>query len=205
MPEFQAILFDFDGVLVDSEPVHCDCWREVLAPLGVAVTWEIYAAHCVGAVDSQMVHTFAKLADPPADPARLWEQYPLKRQRFRERMAAHAPFAQGVGDFFRELAAHYKLGVVSSSSHAEIEPFLEAAGIRRYLATVVGGDDVKRHKPAPDPYVMAGERLGIQTALAVEDSPPGMESARAAGFTALQITDPARMMEVVRARLSLPD
>src|SRR5450432_309380 len=98
MPEFQAILFDFDGVLVDSE----------------------------------MVHTFAKLADPPADPARLWEQYPLKRQRFRERMAAHAPFAQGVGDFFRELAAHYKLGVVSSRSHAEIEPFLEAAGIRRY-------------------------------------------------------------------------
>src|SRR5580692_3789110 len=183
MPEFQAILFDFDGVLVDSEPVHCDCWREVLAPLGVPVTWELYAAHCVGAVDSKMVEVFAKLADPPADPAKLWERYPLKKQ------------------FFRELSAQYKLGVVSSSSHAEIEPFLEAAGIRQYLGTVVGGDDVKRHKPAPDPYVLAGERLGIQTALAVEDSAPGIESARAAGFTALQIADPARMMELVRTRL----
>jgi beta-phosphoglucomutase len=202
MAEFQAILFDFDGVLVDSEPVHCECWREVLAPLGVPVTWEVYAAHCVGAVDSSMVKVFAQLADPPADPAKLWEQYPLKKQRFRERMAANAPFAEGVGEFFRELSGQYKLGVVSSSSHAEIEPYLEASGIRQYLGTVVGGDDVKRHKPAPDPYVLAGERLGIQSALAVEDSPPGIESARAAGFAAVRITDPARMMDVVRARLS---
>jgi len=202
MAEFQAILFDFDGVLVDSEPVHCECWREVLAPLGVPVTWEVYAAHCVGAVDSSMVKIFAKLADPPADPAKLWEQYPLKKQRFRERMAANAPFAEGVGEFFRELSGEYKLGVVSSSSHAEIEPYLEASGIRQYLGTVVGGDDVKRHKPAPDPYVLAGERLGIRSALAVEDSPPGIESARAAGFAAVRITDPARMMDVVRARLN---
>jgi len=91
--------------------------------------------------------------------------------------------------------------VVSSSSHAEIEPYLEAAGIRPYLGTVVGGGDVKRHKPAPDPYVLAGERLGIRTALAVEDSAPGIESALAAGFAAVRVTDPARMMEVVRARL----
>ena len=201
MPEFQAILFDFDGVLVDSEPVHCDCWREVLAPLGVPVTWEVYAAHCVGAVDSSMVKVFAKLADPPADPARLWEQYALKKQLFRERMAANPPFVEGVLEFVRELSAEYRLGVVSSSSHAEIEPYLEASGIRPYLDTVVGGDDVKRHKPAPDPYVLAGERLGIQRALAVEDSPPGIESARAAGFAAVEIADPARMIEVVRARL----
>ena len=201
MPEFQAILFDFDGVLVDSEPIHCDCWREVLAPLGVPVTWEIYAAQCVGAVDSKMVEIFAKLADPPADPAKLWEQYPLKKQRFRERMAADPPLAEGLLEFFRELSAQYKLGVVSSSSHAEIEPYLEASGIRQYLGTVVGGDDVKRHKPAPDPYVLAGQRLGIRNALAVEDSPPGIQSASEAGFVALRVTDPARMMEVVRARL----
>jgi HAD superfamily hydrolase (TIGR01509 family) len=150
------------------------------------------------------VKVFAKLVDPPADPAQLWEQYPLKKQRFRERMAAHAPFAEGIAEFFRELSARYKLGVVSSSSHAEIEPFLEAAGIRQYLGTVVGGDDVKRHKPAPDPYVLAGERLGIETALAVEDSMPGVESARAAGFATLQISDPARMMELVRARVHAP-
>ena len=70
MPEFDEILFDFDGVLLDSEPVHCDCWREALAPLGVPITWEVYAAHCVGAADREMIHVFAKLLDPPADPAK---------------------------------------------------------------------------------------------------------------------------------------
>ena len=122
MPDFEAILFDFDGVLVDSEPVHCDCWREALAPLGVAVTWEVYAAHCVGAADSAMMPIFARLANPPADPAKLWERYAEKKERFRERMAAHPPFAEGLADFFRELSGQYKLAVVSSSAHAEIEP-----------------------------------------------------------------------------------
>lgn len=203
MPEFEAILFDFDGVLMDSEPIHCDCWREALEPLGIPVTWEIYSTHCVGAADSAMMPIFAKLVDPPVDPAKLWERYPVKKERFRERMAIHPPFAEGLSDFFRELSGRYKLGVVSSSAHAEIEPPLEAAGILKYVDTVVGGGDVKRHKPAPDPYVLAGARLGITKALAVEDSLPGMESARVAGFEALRITDPARMIEVVRGRLGL--
>src|ERR1035441_9340756 len=76
MPEFQAILFDFDGVLVDSEPVHCDCWREVLAPLGVPVTWEVYAAHCVGAVDScrSEEHTSELQSLPPRRSSDLGRQ-----------------------------------------------------------------------------------------------------------------------------------
>jgi HAD superfamily hydrolase (TIGR01509 family) len=201
MPEFEAILFDFDGVLLDSEPVHCDCWREVLAPLGVTVTWEAYAAHCVGAADHDMMRVFARLAQPPVDPDLLWQYYPRKKQVFRARMAADPPFAPGLADFFAELAAGYKLGVVSSSARAEIEPLLEAAGIRQYLGTVVCGEDVERHKPAPDPYLLAGERLGIRRALVAEDSAAGLESARAAGFEGLRITDPARMMEKVRERL----
>lgn len=201
MAQFEAILFDFDGVLLDSEPVHCECWRQVLEPLGVPVTWEVYAAHCVGASDRDMIHTFARLLDPPADPARLWAEYPRKVELFRKRMAVDPPFAAGLAEFFRELAARYKLGVVSSSARPEIEPLLDAAGISGYLDTVVSGEDVERHKPAPDPYLLAGRRLGIQRALAVEDSPAGIQSARTAGFEAVRITDPARMIEVVRRRL----
>jgi HAD superfamily hydrolase (TIGR01509 family) len=202
MDDFEAILFDFDGVLLDSEPVHCQCWKEALEPLGVPVTWEFYAAKCVGAADRDMMRIFATLCDPPADPAKLWEQHPHKKQLFQERMAVPPPFAPGLAEFFRELAQSYRLGVVSSSASTEIEPLLEAAGIRRHLGTVVSGGDVKRHKPAPDPYLLAGARLGIQRALAVEDSPAGMESARAAGFEALRIAHPARMMECVRERLT---
>jgi HAD superfamily hydrolase (TIGR01509 family) len=201
MPEFEAILFDFDGTLMDSEPVHCDCWREVLAPLGVPVTWEVYAKHCVGAADQDMMRVFAKLCDPPADPAHLWLAYPRKLALFRERMAANPPFPQGLAEFFRDLAPRYKLAVVSSSTRAEIQPPLASAGISQYFDTLVCGEDVERHKPAPDPYLLAGRRLGIRRALVVEDSAAGIQSARAAGFETVRITDPARMIEVVRARL----
>ncbi|MFN7997309.1 MAG: HAD family phosphatase [Bryobacteraceae bacterium] len=202
MHDYEAILFDFDGVLLDSEPVHCDCWREVLEPLGVPVTWELYAEKCMGASDRDMMPVFANLCDPPADPAKLWEQHPRKKQIFEARMAVDPPFAPGIKEFFRDLSTRYKLGVVSSSAHSEIVPLLEAVGIKPYLDTVVCGGDVKRHKPAPDPYLLAGERLGIRRALVLEDSPPGMESARAAGFEAVRITDPARMMDVVRQHLN---
>jgi beta-phosphoglucomutase len=201
MPGFEAVLFDFDGVLLDSEPIHCDCWREVLAPLGVRVTWDAYAAHCVGAADHQMMAVFAKLADPPADPARLWQEYDRKKQVFAERLRANPPFAHGLTEFFRDLAQSYKLAVVSSSARDEIEPLLSVAGIRDHLGTVVCGEDVERHKPWPDPYMLAGRRLGIQTALAVEDSVAGMQSAQAAGFESVRIANPARMMEAVRQRL----
>ena len=202
MADFEAVFFDFDGVLLDSEPVHCECWDEVLSPLGVHVTWEVYGAHCVGASDRDMMQVFANVCDPPADPATLWEQYPLKKRLFQERMAVEPPFAPGVADFFRDLAIRYRLAVVSSSASAEVAPLLEASGIRPHLSTVVCGEDVERHKPAPDPYLLAAARLGIQRALVVEDSPAGMESARAAGFEAMRIADPARMMDCVRQRLN---
>jgi beta-phosphoglucomutase len=197
----EAVLFDFDGVLLDSEPVHCDCWREVLAPLGVPVTWEVYARHGVGAPDRDMLRIFAGLTDPPADIEMLWAQYARKQQVFRERMAVDPPFAPGVAEFFRRLARGYKLGVVSSSARGEIEPLLEAAGVRGYLGTVVCGEDVEHYKPAPDPYLLAARHLDIRSALVVEDSQPGLASARAAGFETVHITDPARMMDVVRQRL----
>jgi HAD superfamily hydrolase (TIGR01509 family) len=149
-----------------------------------------------------MMKIFARLCDPPADEAKLWETYPDKKRLFQERMAVDPPFAPGVAEFFRELVQSYRLGVVSSSSRTEIEPLLEAVGIRPYLSVLVCGGDVQRHKPAPEPYLLAGERLGIKRALVIEDSAPGMASARAAGFDVLRIADPAQMMADVRRRLT---
>jgi len=200
--EFQAIFFDFDGVLMDSEPVHCDCWREALAPIGVNVTWQVYEAHCLGSSDRDMMKIFAALSDPPADPARLWKEYPRKKQIFYERMVANPPFVAGLKAFMQELAAQYKLGVVSSSAHDEIDHLLMAAGVYDLLGTVVCGHDAQRVKPAPDPYLLAARNLGVARALVVEDSDAGMESARAAGFEAVRITAPARMIETVRERLA---
>ena len=202
MPEFEAILFDFDGVLLDSEPVHCACWAEVLAPLGVTVEWEYYREYGVGVDDREMLRTMAAGSDPPRKWEELWAQYPAKKKLFRARMAQVPPFDPALDGFLGELHGVYKLAVVTSSATTEIAPILAAGGIRQHFDTLVGGDDVQRHKPAPDPYLLAAQRLGVRTALVVEDSEPGMASGRAAGFEVLMVKGPADLRERVLGRLA---
>ena len=75
MPAFQAIFFDFDGVLIDSEPVHWACWREVLLPMGVSLEWEFYRDHCIGIDDREMLRMIAGSHDWHE----LWAEYPKKK------------------------------------------------------------------------------------------------------------------------------
>jgi len=203
MPGFDSILFDFDGVLADTEPVHCACWAEVLAPVGIVLEWEFYREHCVGIDDREMLHILASQAHPPGNWEDLWTLYPAKKALFRARMAADPPFVPGLRELLHELDGAYKLAVVSSSSGQEIEPILVAGGLRRYFQTVVGGESVKRHKPAPDPYLLAAERLGARAPLVVEDSEPGIASGRAAGFEVLAVAKAADTPDLVRRRLAL--
>ena len=100
-----------------------------------------------------------------------------------------------------ELSRARPLAVVSSSSCSEIEPLLLAGGIRHHFATVVGGESVQRLKPAPDPYLLAAERLGVTSALVLEDSAAGMASGRAAGFEVLAVRHPSEVAELLRRRL----
>ena len=202
MPGFEAILFDFDGVLLDSEPVHCACWAEVLAPLGVTVEWEYYRQHGVGVDDRGMLRTLAARSHPPRNFEELWAQYPAKKRLFQARMALLPPFDPSLDGFLGELHGAYKLAVVTSSATTEIAPILAAGGIRHHFDTLVGGDDVKRHKPAPDAYLLAAQLLGVRAALVVEDSEPGMASGRAAGFEVLAVQGPADLRERVLGRLA---
>jgi beta-phosphoglucomutase len=202
MPEFEAILFDFDGVLLDSEPVHCACWADVLAPLGVSVEWEYYRQYGVGVDDREMLRTMAARSDPPRNWEELWAQYPAKKKLFQARMAQLPPFERLLDGFLGELHGVYKLAVVTSSATTEIVPILTAGGIRQHFDTLVGGEDVQNHKPAPDPYLLAAQRLGVRTALVVEDSQVGMTSGRAAGFEVLAVKGPADLRERVLGRLA---
>ena len=202
MPEFEAILFDFDGVLLDSEPIHCACWAEVLASLGVTVEWEYYREYGVGVDDREMLRTVAARSDPPRDWEELWALYPAKKKLFQARMAQLPPFDPSLDGFLGELHGAYKLAVVTSSATTEIAPILAAGGIGRHFDTLVGGEDVKHHKPAPDPYLLAAQRLGVRAALVVEDSDPVMASGRAAGFEVLAVTGPADLRQRVLERLS---
>jgi beta-phosphoglucomutase len=196
----QAIFFDFDGVLLDTEPVHWACWAEVLAPLGIALTWDYYRDHCIGIDDRDMLRTLAVQAVPPRAWDELWALYPAKKQLFQQRMAV-PPFDAALVAMLPTLHQTFRLAVVSSSSAAEIEPLMVSGGIRGHFDTIVGGEDVIRHKPAPEPYLLAAERLGVTRALVLEDSAAGVASGRAAGFEVLVVRHPSEVAEQLGRRL----
>jgi beta-phosphoglucomutase len=200
MPEFEAILFDFDGTLLDTEPVHWACWAEELAGVGLTLTWEYYRDYCIGIDDREMLRMIGDAANPPRDWASLWALYPAKRKLFQQRMT-QPEFDPALAELLRQLEGRYQMAVVSSSSCGEIEPILVAGGLRRHFGTVVGGGDVTGQKPSPEPYLLAAERLRVSTALVLEDSAAGIASGRAAGFEVIPVKHPSEVPDLVRQRL----
>ncbi|HEY1217307.1 MAG TPA: HAD-IA family hydrolase [Bryobacteraceae bacterium] len=202
MPELDAILFDFDGVLADTEPVHWACWAEVLKPFGIALEWEYYRDHGIGIDDKEMLRTLAGLAHPPLDWRTLFAEYPRKKELFRRRVLAHPPFDPALDAFLDNLHRTYRLAVVTSSARGEIDPLLAAGGLRHHFDALVGAEDVTHYKPDPEPYRKAAELLGARTPLVVEDSAAGIASGRAAGFAVLATPEPSQMPALVTRRLA---
>jgi beta-phosphoglucomutase len=202
-PVFDAILFDFDGVLADTEPVHFACWAEVLKPLGLTLTWEYYSANCIGIDDRDMLRRMAAGSDPPGDWQEMWAQYPKKKEIFRARVLSAPPFLPELDGLLAGLHRQYKLAVVSSSSRTEIDPLLIAGGLRGHFDAVVCSEDLPREKlkPAPDPYLMAAERTGAQRPLVVEDSTAGLAAGRAAGFEVLEVRLAAELPDLLKKKL----
>jgi beta-phosphoglucomutase len=201
MNEFEAIFFDFDGVLLDTEPVHWACWADVLRGAGLELTWEYYRDECIGIDDRDMLRVMARNSAPLRDWDELWALYPAKKKLFQGRMTA-PPFEDSLREMLPDLARDYRLAVVSSSACVEIEPLLIGGGIRDHFATIVGGENVTRHKPAPEPYLLAAERLGVSRALVIEDSAAGVASGRAAGFEVMAVKHPREVAAALRTRLN---
>lgn len=199
--DFDSVLFDFDGVLADTEPLHFRCWSEVLSGFGVELPWDYYAANCIGTSEHDTLQAFTTLAEPPIVFDALWAQYPRKKELFRGLIAEGVPMEPGVRELVAELAGKYRLAVVSSSNRREVEPALEVTGVRGYFEALVCGSEVARLKPAPDPYLRAAELLGSLRPLVVEDSAAGVASAVAAGFEFVRIASVGELVAAVRARL----
>jgi HAD superfamily hydrolase (TIGR01509 family) len=199
MCALQAIFFDFDGVLLDTEPVHWASWAQMLATVGLTLTWEDYRDRYIGIDDRDMLRFIAREADPPRDWDSLWALYPAKKLVFQDRMLS-TPFEFALSEMLPDLHRQFKLAVVSSSACSEIEPLLVAGGIRDHFDTVVGGGDVSRLKPDPEPYLLAATRLGVDSALVLEDSAAGIASGRAAGFEVLPIRHPTDVPGLLRQR-----
>ena len=191
MPNFDALLFDFDGVLVDSEPIHYDCWLQTLAPFGFHMDWDTYVKTCVGISDRTMIERFAQSQTPPLDADLLFAQYPRKKELFRDRMLASNPFPAATLTLIPTLKV--PLAVVSSSGRMEVEPPIIQAGIRPYFQALICGLEAGKLKPAPDPYLKAAELLNAKNPLVIEDSDAGAAAGYAAGFEVLRIHHPQEL------------
>ncbi len=143
---FDSILFDFDGVLADTEPVHFLCWREVLAGFDIDLPWPYYQRECIGVSDRAMLERLGAARHPPVAVDELWPSYARKQALFHARIEAAPPFQAETVDLLKKLHFCYKLAVVSSSHRSEVEPPLERAGIRPLFQTLVCGSEVPNLK-----------------------------------------------------------
>lgn len=199
---YDAVLFDFDGVIVDSEPVHYACWRKVLLDCGYDLDWVTYRDHFIGISDRKMVEAIVKLSTVPLSADDIIRRYPEKRDLFRSEMQREVPLTPGVRELFYDLR-QVPVGVVTSSLRLEVEPVLERCGLLSQLSVVIYGDDVQRHKPDPEPYATAAQRISVSRALVVEDSAAGEASGRAAGFDVVRVPEASQMVTLVRRHLGI--
>lgn len=180
----RGIVFDFDGVLADSELLHLRAYQEILAASDVKVTRDQYWEHYLGLDDAGV---FAAVA---ADNGLLFGDEELdmliheKGRRFEALISRENVLFPGAVDAVRRLKAEWPLGIASGSLRREIELMLGAGGLADAFAFIVSTEDTDRSKPAPDPYVLAVERHGLpaDACVAIEDSYQGLQSARAAGL-----------------------
>jgi beta-phosphoglucomutase-like phosphatase (HAD superfamily) len=191
----RAVVFDFDGVLVDSEPLHYRALRESLLPEGIAIDEAEYGREYLAHTDREAIRLALERHGLACDLSRVDGLARHKADLFAA-LLPEIPFFPGARELVRELAAGLPLAIASGALHQEIEAILHAGGIREAFSAIVGADDVAHGKPDPEPYRAAATMLrwsmpGLRPGdcLAIEDAMPGIVSARAAGLRVVAVTN----------------
>jgi beta-phosphoglucomutase len=196
----QAILFDFNGVIIDDELIHLKAYREVFVAESVSLTDEEYFP-CLGMDDAAFVRAaFARAGRELTDEG-MRVVIDREHELHRAFIEADLPVSQGVVTFIKAAARKYQLGIVSMAERSEIDYALELASLGKLFSVFVSAEPGLKHKPAPDCYLRGLELLNAQRradrqlplsareCLAIEDAPPGIEAARAAGMRTLGVTN----------------
>jgi beta-phosphoglucomutase-like phosphatase (HAD superfamily) len=175
-----GVVFDFDGVLADSEPHSWRAWSEVLAECGVEVN-EADITACTGTTSRDTYSFFSERGTLPPYPEILSAVDAHRRAAYPSRLRG---FPDAVGAAKALAMVGIPLAIASSSSRINLDLKLEVLDLGRYFDVTVAGDEVANGKPAPDLYQAAVERLGIDaaTSVAVEDTAIGADAAAAAGL-----------------------
>jgi HAD superfamily hydrolase (TIGR01509 family) len=173
-----ALLFDLDGTMLDSDPIHEKLFRELWEERDLPWEEGFYQRHVHGRLN---VDVFADFLPDEPDPQALSD---LKEDLFRERLPRPYPATPGAGALLeRARAEGWGVAVVTNAMRANAEAMLEAVALRHHFEVLVIGDECTRGKPHPAPYQEAMRLLGVtpDRAIAFEDSPSGARSARSAG------------------------
>jgi HAD superfamily hydrolase (TIGR01509 family) len=161
--------------------------------------WEWFSRTCVGIADTELFDTIASLGVGVSG-EEVRAVYPAKTALYRAAMVESPPFAPGIAGLLEDLtAAGLPHGLVTSSMREEVEPILAVGGLN--FKPRIFRDDVEFRKPHPEPYLRGAALMGVERILAVEDSDHGVNSARAAGLSVLQIRRPEELNVLVRIAL----
>jgi HAD superfamily hydrolase (TIGR01509 family) len=198
MKPFQAIIFDMDGVIVDSEPLHERAFREVLDEIGCGQTHEIDFPAYYGKSDLIVWRDFIARHRPRQS---LDELLARKEERFAALLQREEPIFSGLPELLERVAARFPLALASGSRHPTINAVLALRDLRRLFRAIVSSEDVQRGKPAPDIFLRAAALLGVAPGdcCVIEDSAAGVEAALAATMTVIAVAHSLPAEKLARA------
>lgn len=184
MPEFEALIFDCDGTLVDSMPAHYRAWVTTLSRYQLHLSEDEFYARG-GWPTLVVAERVAKDSGRDLDIERIAHEKEAEFERTLHQIQSIEPVARVAREFHGKLP----LGVATGGFRHICEPMLRHVGLLELFACIVTCDDVVRHKPAPDIYLETARRLGVrpERCLAYEDTNPGLEAAHAAGMRTIDV------------------
>jgi HAD superfamily hydrolase (TIGR01509 family) len=188
-----AVIFDMDGVIVDSEPRHERAFLEVVESIGYGGRHGLQFADYVGRSDKELWVDFVARHKPAQA---LDALLAMKRERVLEIIRREEPLFAGLTGLVKMLAVTCRLGLASGSERAIVDEVLKLNGIGRFFSATVSGSDIERGKPEPEIFLKTAALLGVEPrhCWVVEDSKPGIAAGIAAGMRVIAITNthPAR-------------
>lgn len=196
----KAILMDFNGVIIDDEPIQMRVYQELLAAEGVELTDADYAASH-GMDDVTFVKAAFERRDKTADERKIDEIIDAKFVKWREVVGDKLPLFEGIENFVEKMSHEFALGLVSMERGDQIQYVLDKSGMAKHFSVIVSSSDVNACKPDPQCYRAGFNKLDLfriaqghlpmthGECLVIEDTVPGIQSARAADLPALGVAN----------------
>lgn len=206
----RAIIFDFNGILVDDEPIHLEMFQKVLQEEGISLSEKDYYARYLGMDDRGCFKAAYQDHGKKLDETTLVEMIRRKALYYRDSIAKRTTVFPGVKELIPALSSRFPLAIASGALRSEIEMVLDSIGLRIYFQAIVSAEDVSEGKPNPEVFIKALSLLNQQVinrnlihpseCLVVEDSKEGIIGARRAGIKCLAVANSHPAVELTEAR-----